>query len=354
MVIVMMEDQDPVRMQLVMTVKMVIVIVIVNAMAKGIKTSGTECHQTTIMLLLPLQVVCLPMTWTMQLIVMKEIVARVLLPTQGVREEIHLGPGGHVRIHPQGIDCVQEYDPFREVRSLQAGYRQDVRLYTPFKSRNKGRGSRFGHGGDSQTNTGPDLKMYRARWDTLLLYACEASLKISQASGTTATMARGLHITVSQAGVMDSRANISITSPSVVKRFNHLPQKWEKSFHITFGNRTHFLCTDYAYFGPILDTMAFVNEAPDTLVSIAVLTNRGFEVQFLPSGEGVGIFKRGTLLYHGLQHPETNLHHIDIKHLINSNTIIPVVRKMYMYHRGRRQLEHRQPGQASIKTQSRE
>ena len=123
--------------------------------------------------------------------------------------------------------------------------------------------------------------------------------------------------TVDELGVMDSGANISITNPDVVVKFNLQPQRWDQPFHIKFGNGSRFFCTHFAYFGPILGRVAIVDAAPDTLVSIAVLTARGFEVRFLENGQGVGIFKDRELLYHGPQHPETRLWHIDIQSLIN-------------------------------------
>ena len=42
--------------------------------------------------------------------------------------------------------------------------------------------------------------------------------------------------------------------------------------------------------------------APVTLLSIAVLKARGYEVPFIPSGQGVGIYKDQKLLFHGAQH----------------------------------------------------
>ena len=69
---------------------------------------------------------------------------------------------------------------------------------------------------------------------------------------------------------MDSGANISITNPHVVASLHLSPQRYEKSFHITFGNGSRCNCTHFAYFGPILGKIGIVEEAPDTLVSCAV------------------------------------------------------------------------------------
>jgi hypothetical protein len=140
---------------------------------------------------------------------------------------------------------------------------------------------------------------------------------MQEPSQHTATIAPGMSAIVDEPGVMDSGANISITNPDVVTKFNLQPQRWDQPFHIKFGNGSRFFCTHFAYFGPILGRVAIVDEAPDTLVSIAVLTARGFEVRFLEHGQGVGIFKDKELLYHGPQNSETLLWHIDIQSLIN-------------------------------------
>jgi hypothetical protein len=84
------------------------------------------------------------------------------------------------------------------------------------------------------------------------------------------------------------------------------------------GTGARFHCIHYAHFGPILGQVAIVEGAPDTLLSIAVLTARGFEVRFLLSGQGVGIYKDQKLLFHGPQHEQSRLFHIDIQSLINS------------------------------------
>ncbi len=78
--------------------------------------------------------------------------------------------------------------------------------------------------------------------------------------------------TIDEPGVMDSGANISITNPDVVTKFNLQPQRWDQPFHIKFGNGSRFFCTHFAYFGPIFGRVAIVDAAPDTLVSIVVLT----------------------------------------------------------------------------------
>jgi hypothetical protein len=121
---------------------------------------------------------------------------------------------------------------------------------------------------------------------------------------------------------MDSGANVSVTNPLTVSKFNLTPQRWERPFHIIFGNGARFHCTHYAHFGPILGQVAIVDGAPDTLLSVAVLTARGYEVRFLPNGQGVGIYKSEKLLFHGPQHEQSRLFHIDIQSLIHPPTDI--------------------------------
>ena len=116
---------------------------------------------------------------------------------------------------------------------------------------------------------------------------------------------------------MDSGANISITNQRIVTKFNLTPQRWDRPFPIIFGNGGRVACSHYADFGPILGRIAIVDEAPDTLLSIAVLTGRGFEVRFLPDNQGVHIYSKGTLLFQGPQHPHSRLFHIDIQSLIH-------------------------------------
>ena len=140
------------------------------------------------------------------------------------------------------------------------------------------------------------------REKTLIAALLEAHKEERPPTAFTATIAPGMCARDDEPGVMDSGANISVTNPLTVGKFHLEPQRWERPFHIVFGNGARFHCTHYAHFGPILGQVAIVEGAPDTLLSIAVLTARGFEVRFLPSGQGVGIYKDQKLLFHGPQH----------------------------------------------------
>ena len=57
--------------------------------------------------------------------------------------------------------------------------------------------------------------------------------------------------------------------------------------------------------------MAIVDNAPDTLISIASLAERGTETRF-NSDLGVGLFFNGQMLYKGRQNPRTKLFELDI------------------------------------------
>jgi hypothetical protein len=136
---------------------------------------------------------------------------------------------------------------------MDAARRQELRLYKPWNQRHKGRGARFNRGGGHQVNTGPELRSHARRREELLLRACTYSASLERPPTITATIAPGMEASiVDNPGVMDSGANISITNPTVVAHLHLLPQKYEKSFHITFGNGSTYKCTHYAYFGPIL------------------------------------------------------------------------------------------------------
>ena len=120
-----------------------------------------------------------------------------------------------------------------------------------------------------------------------------------------------------QTAVADSGANIHVTNRSIVANYNLQPKLWEKSFKISFGNNSSYQCTYYAGFGPILGRVAIVDDAPETLISVAVLTQRGFQVNFLPDGEGVGVYYNGQIIFHGVYNETTNLFHLDIGSILH-------------------------------------
>ena len=74
--------------------------------------------------------------------------------------------------------------------------------------------------------------------------------------------------------------------------FGLTPKLWFQPFSIRFGNNSVFQCTHYADFGAVLGKVAIVDDAPDTLISIQALTDRGIETRF-------GLFLNDQLLYRG-------------------------------------------------------
>jgi len=111
--------------------------------------------------------------------------------------------------------------------------------------------------------------------------------------------------------IADSGANISVIHPDTAARLNLTPQPWPKPFDITFGNNSKHRCTHFVDFGPILGQVALVDNAPDTLISIGALLDRGYETRF-NSDLGVGIYYQGQLLHQGRRNPTTNLFELDI------------------------------------------
>ena len=73
-----------------------------------------------------------------------------------------------------------------------------------------------------------------------------------------------------------------------------------------------FKCTHYAEFGAVLGQVAVVNNAPDTLISIASLAERGIEAQF-NRDLGVGLLLNDQLLYRRRPDLRTHLYELDLK-----------------------------------------
>ena len=121
---------------------------------------------------------------------------------------------------------------------------------------------------------------------------------------------------VDTSGIADSGANINVTNQKIAAYYDLDLKLWEKPFQISFGNNSKFRCTHYADFGPILGRVAIVDDAPDTLISVAVLTSRGFQVNFMPNGQGIGIYFNNQLIYRGDQDNRSRLFTIDIGSLI--------------------------------------
>ena len=227
-------------------------------------------------------------------------------------------PGTIAPYMRQGSKSCQEYDAFAKLRNLDIDRTQHHRLFQPTHPHRTGRGGRFGRGGGQSRNKDNSTRAFtEARNKVVDEALLNATIEGSEPTDFTATLAPGRCARIEEPGVMDSGANVSITNPTIVAKFHLTPQRWERSFHIIFGNGGRFACTHYADFGPILGRIAIVDEAPDTLLSIAVLTDRGYEVRFLAEGQGVRIYSKGNLIFSGPQHPHSKLFHIDIQSLIH-------------------------------------
>jgi len=143
-----------------------------------------------------------------------------------------------------------------------------------------------------------------------------------------ATLDPDMSYRIDQPGVVDSGANISVTNLAVAKKFNLPILIWSQPFHIMFANKSRFLCTQYADFGPVLGKVAIVDSAPDTLISVAVLTKRGFDVHFGANGKGVGIYYNQQKKFKGARIPT----HICFT-LISNPLLLPTGRSSMYYPR---------------------
>ena len=74
-----------------------------------------------------------------------------------------------------------------------------------------------------------------------------ATVEIAEPTEYTATLAPGMCARIEEPGVMDSGANISITNQRIVTKFNLTPQRWDRPFHIIFGNGGRFACSHYSW-----------------------------------------------------------------------------------------------------------
>ncbi len=83
------------------------------------------------------------------------------------------------------------------------------------------------------------------------------------------------------------------------------PKLWSQPFSIRFGNNSLFQCTHYADFGAVSGKVAIVDDAPDTLISIQALADRGIETRF--NKDLGGLFLNDQLLYRGRQNARTRL-----------------------------------------------
>jgi hypothetical protein len=100
----------------------------------------------------------------------------------------------------------------------------------------------------------------------------------------TATIAPGMCAKIDEPGVMDSGANVSVTNPHTVDKFNLVPQRWERPFHIIFGNGARFHCTQVIFHSSNLA----LNDK-DEMTSVSPKGTIGFKMfPDVPTQETVG------------------------------------------------------------------
>ena len=81
-------------------------------------------------------------------------------------------------------------------------------------------------------------------------------------------------------GPIDNVCNLSVTNPATIAHFRPTIHAWDVPKWIKFDNGKRECSTHFADFGPIIDKVAVVDSAPDTLMSVAVLCLKGREVSF--------------------------------------------------------------------------
>ena len=79
--------------------------------------------------------------------------------------------------------------------------------------------------------------------------------------------------------VSDSGANISVTSVNIVVRFGFHLFLWEVPVRIRFGNSSTEVSKYYIDCGPIVGRVAVIENAPETLLSLWGIAQRGFTIE---------------------------------------------------------------------------
>jgi hypothetical protein len=118
---------------------------------------------------------------------------------------------------------------------------------------------------------------------------------------------------VKEHGIVDSGASISVTNPETAKHFGLDFRPWNKPKKITFGNGQVVESTHYVNFNDIFTHVAIIENAPDTLFSIANLIRRGFEIRM--SRMGMGVFLGDIIVFRGAIDLETGMFYLDIEEM---------------------------------------
>ena len=103
---------------------------------------------------------------------------------------------------------------------MDATQTQYIRLHKEWNPRRRGRGARFGRGGGHQSKVISQRAYVTEREKTLIAALIEAHKEEAPPTEYTATIAPGMCAKIDEPGVMDSGANVSVTNPLTVAKFN--------------------------------------------------------------------------------------------------------------------------------------
>ena len=130
-------------------------------------------------------------------------------------------PGTIAPYMRQGSTSCQEYDSFSKLHNLDIDRTQHHRLFQPKHPHRTGRGGGFGRGGGQSRNKDHSDKAFAVeRNKTEAEALLNATIDTSEPTDFTATLVPGRCARIEEPGVMDSGANISITNPQIVAKFN--------------------------------------------------------------------------------------------------------------------------------------
>ena len=229
-------------------------------------------------------------------------------------------------------------------------YKEKIKERKLKRYHNTGRGARFGRGGGSERGRArfryqaqkeseypdqlarevlaehiqhlqqrlPTQQSYKPHQSPLYTARCyqTETCQIDIADSSTSSSSEQFEEISPAPGIVDSGANISVTNAKTCSYYDLPLEDWPQPFYVKFGNGTRTKVTQYADFGPIIGKVAVVDDAPDTLISIAVITSRGFKVSFEAGGKGVGIYYNDVLVYTGAIDQESKFFVIDVGELL--------------------------------------
>ena len=106
---------------------------------------------------------------------------------------------------------------------MDATQTQYIRLHKDWNPRRRGCGARFGRGGGHQSAIISQRAFVSEREKTLIEALLESNKEEAPPTEYTATIAPGMCAKIDEPGVMDSGANVSVTDPHTVTKFNLTP-----------------------------------------------------------------------------------------------------------------------------------